>query len=72
LSPRPLHIGDARQHAEFATADFGERSDSRADLGRRYHHGHRRQAGRGLSPRDTEWPHMDERLSQLRQFYSTL
>jgi eukaryotic-like serine/threonine-protein kinase len=26
----------------------------------------------GLSSGDTAWPHMEERLSQLRQFYSTL
>jgi hypothetical protein len=25
-----------------------------------------------LSSGDTAWPHMEERLSQLRQFYSTL
>lgn len=26
----------------------------------------------GLSSKDTEWPHMDERLMQLRQFYSAV
>jgi hypothetical protein len=26
----------------------------------------------GLSSTDTEWPHMDERLMQLRRFYSSL
>lgn len=26
----------------------------------------------GLSSADNDWPHMDERLSQLREFYSTL
>jgi hypothetical protein len=25
----------------------------------------------GLSSSDSEWPHMDERLSQLREFYSS-
>jgi hypothetical protein len=25
-----------------------------------------------LSSRDTEWPHMDERLLQLQQFYSAV
>jgi hypothetical protein len=26
----------------------------------------------GLSSGDAEWPHMEERLTELRQFYSTL